>query len=501
MGIGAAFFDLDRTLLQGASGPVMSSALREVGVITSAKSPVEDALFGIFDKVGETRPSMVLARLGVRFSKGWDAAAVAQAGQAAAEELAPMIQPYARQLIEWHRIEGRKVVMATTSPMTMCGPLAELLGLDHVIATSYGVKGGSYDGTVDGHYVWGPGKRDAVKEWAEANDIDLDQSYAYSDSRYDLPLLRSVANPVAVNPDPRLKVLATGFGWPVLYLDVPAGVPKVAGLEPAEAAMAVLRPELTPYARFDIDGTDFIPKTGPAILAANHRSYFDPLVIAFALARAGRAGRFMAKKEVVDAPVVGSLVKSLGTIRVDRGTGSAGALDSAISALEAGEIVVILPEGTIPRGEAFFDTVLHGRAGVAKLAAATGAPVIPLGLWGSEEVWPRNAKVPAVWNVTAPPKVQVRVGPAVDLSAFTKAPKKSQKSPKSKKREQSKSSGKTSRVSVSAKKEEKMVETVMAAIVELLPDEAREVVVPTEEQLARTQPSSAKSSDKAAATA
>ncbi len=474
----------------------MSDALRDVGVITSAKTPVEDALFGLFDKVGETRPSMVLARLGVRFSKGWDAGLVAQAGEAAAETLAPMIQPYARQLIEWHRIEGRKVVMATTSPMTMCGPLAELLGLDDVIATSYGVRNGKYDGTVDGHYVWGPGKRDAVEEWAEDNDVDLDQSYAYSDSRYDLPLLRSVANPVAVNPDPRLKVLATGFGWPVLYLDVPAGVPKVAGVEPTEAFMSVLRPELTPYARFDIDGTDFIPKTGPAIVAANHRSYFDPLVIAFALARAGRSGRFMAKKEVVDAPVVGSLVKSMGTIRVDRGSGSSGPLDDAIAALEAGEVVVILPEGTIPRGEAFFDPVLHGRPGVAKLAAATGAPVIPLGLWGSEDVWPRNAKVPAVWNVMAPPRVTVRVGPAVDLDDILSpktAKKTTKKTTKKTAKTAQKKSTKAPSVKVSQKKQKQMVEAIMEAIVDLLPDEAREVIEPTEEQLARTQPSGGKS--------
>ncbi len=460
---GAAFFDLDRTLLLGASGPVMSAALRDAGVITSAKTPIEDALFGVFDLVGETRPSMMLARLGVRFSKGWDADAVARAGQQAAETLAPQIQPYARQLIEWHRLEGRQVVMATTSPMTMCRPLAELLGLDDVIATSYGVKRGKYDGTVDGHYVWGPGKRDAVNEWCAANDIDLDLSYAYSDSRYDLPLLRSVANPVAVNPDPRLLVIASGLQWPVLHLDVPAGVPKVGGVEPVEAIMSVLRPELTPYARFDINGTDHIPETGPVIIAANHRSYFDPLAIAFALAQAGRPGRFLAKKEVVDAPVIGQVVKSMGTIRVDRGSGSSEPLDAAVAALEAGEVVVILPEGTIPRGESFFSPVLEGKLGVAKLARLTGAPVVPLGLWGTEEVWPRNAKLPQIWNITNPPKVTIRVGPPLALDLKKK--------------------------SASTKANARVVKDIMAAIADQLPDESREQIDPTEEQLRRTYPS------------
>ena len=77
--------------------------------------------------------------------------------------------------------------------------------------------------------------------------------------------------------------------------------------------------------------------------------------------------------------------------------------------------MAIMPQGTIPRGRAFFDPVLHGRWGAARLAAMTGAPVIPVGLWGTERVWPRSAKVPNLTNVLRPPRVLVRVGAAVDL--------------------------------------------------------------------------------------
>lgn len=485
---GAAFFDLDRTLLQGASGPVMSEALREAGVLTAAKSPIEDALFGLFDLVGENRPSMVIARLGVRFSKGWDAAAAKAAGRAAAERLEPMIQPYARQLIDWHHSEGRKVVMATTSPYAMCAHLGELLGLDDVIATSYGEHEGCYDGTVDGHYVWGPGKRDAVVEWCDANDVQLDASYAYSDSRYDLPLLRAVANPVAVNPDPRLLVIASAARWPVLYLDVPPGVPKVAGLvEPQKALLSLARSEMVPYARFDVGGTDHLPADGPVIVAVNHRSYFDPVAIGMALARTGRPARFLAKKEVFDAPVVGQIVKALGTIRVDRGSGSSTPLDQALKALEAGEVVVILPEGTIPRGPAFFEPQLQGRRGVAELASKSGAPVVPMGLWGTENVWPRSSKFPMVWNVTSPPTVTMRMGPPVDLDDLIKPPKSAKSS---KKKGAKKSKAKSSKKVASAIKasEASIVREVMDSISALLPEESRETVTPTAEQLARTYP-------------
>jgi putative phosphoserine phosphatase/1-acylglycerol-3-phosphate O-acyltransferase len=76
-------------------------------------------------------------------------------------------------------------------------------------------------------------------------------------------------------------------------------------------------------------------------------------------------------------------------------------------------MVALMPQGTIPRGRAFFDPRFYGRPGAARLAAATGAPVVPLGLWGTELVWPRSARFPSVWNVANPPVVRVRVGTAV----------------------------------------------------------------------------------------
>ena len=64
----------------------------------------------------------------------------------------------------------------------------------------------------------------------------------------------------------------------------------------------------------------------------------------------------------------------------------------ATAALRAGEAVIVLPQGTIPRGEAFFDPVLTGKTGAARLAAETGAPVVPIGIWGTEKVWPRSSR-------------------------------------------------------------------------------------------------------------
>ncbi len=455
MATGAAFFDLDRTLLAGASGPIITEALRTLGVVSDRPIPGENLVYKVFDTVGETLPAMFITRQAARVAKGWDRATVQRAGEHAAERLVDLVQPFGRLLVERHREEGRPVVLATTSPYDLVRPLAERLGLDDVIATRYGEAGGAYDGTIAGEFVWGPGKLAAVRAWAGRRGIDLADSWAYSDSLFDVPLLSAVGHPVAVNPDLRLRAVATLRRWPQQHLDVPAGVPKFAGLEPQRALQHVLRPEILPFVRWDIAGLEHLPHDGPVILTANHRSYFDPLAIGYATGRAGRVVRFLGKREVFDAPVVGQLATALGGIRVDRGSGSDVPLDLAADALAGGQVVAILPQGTIPRGEAFFEPVLEGRWGAARLAARTGVAVVPCGLWGTEEVWPRSARVPNITNVFNPPTVRIRFGPPVELKG---------KSPKAD----------TARI--------------MDAITALLPAEARERRTPTADELSRALP-------------
>jgi putative phosphoserine phosphatase/1-acylglycerol-3-phosphate O-acyltransferase len=414
----AAFFDLDRTLLRGASGEVFSEAMRAAGLV-SRTIPGERFLFSLFNTVGETLPSMALARQAVGFARGHSRASDLAAAEGVADRLVAMVQPFAYGVFEQHRAEGRPVVLATTTPYDLVKPFADRLGLDDVIATRYRVApdGDTYDGTFDGPFVWSAGKLDAVRTWAEAHGVDLRQSWFYSDSVYDTPLLSAVGHPVVVNPDPRMVFMAAARRWPTLDLDVSPGVRKVplVGLELQRVAMAFSRPSLVPYAHIDIDGVENIPSEGPVILVGNHRSYFDPAVMAMVVAKSGRTVRFLGKKEVFDVPLFGSLAKALGGIRVDRGSGSDQPLDAAVAALAGGEMVAIMPQGTIPRGPAFFEPELKGRWGAARLAKLSRAPVIPVGLWGTEKVWPRSARLPNVLNVVEPPRVSANVGPPVAL--------------------------------------------------------------------------------------
>ncbi len=413
---GAAFFDLDRTLLRGASGEVFSEAMRTAGM-TSRSMPGERFLFGVFNAIGETLPSMALARQAVTLAKGRSQAAVREAADTVADRLVGMVQPFAETAFAAHRAAGRPIVLATTTPYDLVKPFADRLGLDDVVATKYTVDAdGRYDGTLAGPFVWSAGKLAAISEWAEGHGVDLAESYAYSDSAYDSPMLSAVGHPIVVNPDPRMVLIAATRRWPTLNLDVSPGVVKVpiVGLEVQQLALRFARPASYPYARFDIDGVERIPRTGPAILVGNHRSYFDVSAMSIAIARSGRTARFLGKKEVFDAPIVGQLAAAMGGIRVDRGTGSNEPLQAAADALAGGEMVAIMPEGTIPRGPAFFRKPT-GRWGAARLAQMTGAPVIPVGMWGTEKVWPRSSRLPNVLNLTNPPTVRIRVGQPIEL--------------------------------------------------------------------------------------
>jgi putative phosphoserine phosphatase/1-acylglycerol-3-phosphate O-acyltransferase len=299
VGTAAAFFDLDRTLLRGASGPVVAAALGKAGVVPNRTIPGQGLLYKTYDRFGESLPGMALARLAAAAMRGRRRSAVLAAAESATDSLLEMVAPYAIALIDEHHQAGRPVVLATTSPMDLVEPLARRLGLDDVIATRYQVtvdaKGEErYTGRLDGAFIWAAGKLTAVRWWASEHGVELSDSWAYSDSVYDLPLLSAVGHPVVVNADPRLAVVAVVRRWPQLHLDAPPGVPKLIGIEPFDFLKTFVRAESFPYARFDIAGTENIPRRGPAIVVANHRSYFDAIALGLTVMRAGRLPRALA---------------------------------------------------------------------------------------------------------------------------------------------------------------------------------------------------------------
>lgn len=154
-------------------------------------------------------------------------------------------------------------------------------------------------------------------------------------------------------------------------------------------ARGILKPPMATWFKWHIEGEANVPKSGGAIIAFNHIAYLDPLAIGYAIDRIGRRPRFLGKAEVFEDKRVGWLIKGAGQIPVQRGSADAPrALEHAEEAVRRGEIVVIFPEGTITNDPDL--KPMEAKTGLARLALATGAQVIPAAVWGTANVWTRG---------------------------------------------------------------------------------------------------------------
>lgn len=179
------------------------------------------------------------------------------------------------------------------------------------------------------------------------------------------------------------------------------------------AAIAV--PPIDLMAKITLSGVENVPTTGAFVLAPNHYSEIDPLVIGVAMWKIGRMPRYLAKASLFSVPVVGRLLHASGQIPVER-AGSARASDPLAAAKQIasqGLAVVIYPEGSLTRDPDLWP--MRGKTGAVRTALEQGVPVIPAAHWGTQLLMPRYGKKISVFPRKT---IQVRFGPAVDLSAF-----------------------------------------------------------------------------------
>src|SRR6266516_820408 len=189
--------------------------------------------------------------------------------------------------------------------------------------------------------------------------------------------------------------------------------------------LALMGPAFRLFFRLEVRGAANIPRDGAAILASNHRSVIDGVLLALVGARRGRATRFLVAAELFDLRLPGWVLRRYGQIPIRRESQDAGALDAVVASLRSGSLAGIFPEGRVNEAPA----MLRGRTGVARIALAAGAPVIPVGLWGTQTRWPRSGirlRLPlrprVVVEVGAPLHPSGRGGEATsqdDVRAFT----------------------------------------------------------------------------------
>ena len=177
------------------------------------------------------------------------------------------------------------------------------------------------------------------------------------------------------------------------------------------AVEIIVRPILKALVKRDWRGQENLRTAGGAIVAVNHTSWADPLMVAHFVNDSGRPARFLAKYEVFKVPVLGAILKSAGQIPVRRGsTDAVKSLRAAIEAVNSGECVVIYPEGTLTRDKNLWP--MSSKTGIARVALITGAPVIPVAQWGAHEVLPPYSGKPSLFPRKT---IKVWAGTPVDL--------------------------------------------------------------------------------------
>lgn len=221
---GAAFFDLDRTVVARPSGLAFGRHFYRAGLISRATLLRGYAAQIVYLLRGADEARMEEWRLrGLDLARGQERASF---GRVIETNMSDVIQPIiyreALDLLEWHRGRGRATYLVSSSPEEVVTPIGGLLGVDGVIATRSSVDGeGRYLGELD-FYCYGPHKAEAMRTLAAASGIDLADSWAYSDSITDLPMLEAVGHPVPANPDRDLRREAGRRQWPIVRFHLPA---------------------------------------------------------------------------------------------------------------------------------------------------------------------------------------------------------------------------------------------------------------------------------------
>jgi len=214
----AAFFDLDRTLISGASVFPFAVEAWRAGLVTNREIARWAATALMFLLAGD-KGNDVSDNARAEFLGKVAGVSVDQLDAVAREMLPNLvndIRPESKKLLQMHHDAGRETWIVSASPQSIVEPLAIALGMDGAIGTRGRIENGHYTAELEGPFVYGDGKAEAIRMLADERGYDLERSYAYSDSISDMPMLGVVGHPVAVNPDGELERVAYERGWPIV---------------------------------------------------------------------------------------------------------------------------------------------------------------------------------------------------------------------------------------------------------------------------------------------
>ena len=324
------------------------------------------------------------------------------------------LYPEGWRLVEAHRRAGHTVVLASSATRFQVEPAARAMGVEYILVSPVEIVNGICTGRPGGPLLWRAGKAAAVRAFAGEHDIDLPESYAYSNGNEDVPFLRAAGRPRAVNPGHDLEAAARHYGWPVARFrsrgrpgagDIARTAGGLAGMlggfttGAALGAVTGSRREAVDLAitlagevgsvlagvRLDVSGAEHLA-TRPAVFIFNHQSQLDVLILA-KLLRGAFTG--VAKKELANTPGFGLMFRLADVAFVDRHDTAQAlkALQPAVQKLRDGISLAIAPEGTrsaTPAPGPFKKGAFH-------VAMQAGVPIVPIVIRNSGELMWRGA--------------------------------------------------------------------------------------------------------------
>jgi putative phosphoserine phosphatase / 1-acylglycerol-3-phosphate O-acyltransferase len=411
-----AFFDFDGTLIAGYSANAWyGERLRrfQVGPAELART-----LLAGFD----------MSLRGADVTRFMEIAVAAWAGRAADEiealgerlfvqQIAGMAYPQAGALILAHRRAGHTIAVASSATPFQVAPLARELGIDNLLCTEVEVVNGLATGRLAGPVLWGTGKADAVRGFAEEKGIDLEQSYAYGNGKEDLAYLEAVGRPRPLNPDGGLTELARERGWetyrfkgrgragPVQVVRTGAALAGLTGAVAAGVGLGVLTRSRRSAAnlaigtgteaalalagvRLNVKGEENLWSARPAVFIFNHQSSLDALIVGSLLRRDITA---VAKKEAARDPRFAPVGLLMDVAYIDRSnsTKARSALAPVVEKLRSGVSLAIAPEGTrtpTPRLARFKKGPFH-------IAMQARVPIVPIVIRNAGELMWRGSSL------------------------------------------------------------------------------------------------------------
>jgi putative phosphoserine phosphatase/1-acylglycerol-3-phosphate O-acyltransferase len=353
------------------------------------------------------------------------------------KHLATQIYPESRALVNAHQQMGHTVAIISSATRYQAEPLAKDMDIEHLVCTQLEVEAGVFTGNVIHPTCYGEGKAEAGRKLASEHGLDLEQSYFYTDSHEDLPLLEIVGQPRPLNPNRQLAQIAKERQWPVrrftsrgrpsagdlvrtgltyaslvpsIWAGAAAGVTNGSMREAINVAGSVWGELATSLAGIDLRvvGEKHLWSHRPAVFIFNHQSALDA-VLMIKLLRRDLTG--VGKKEIQRNPIFGPLFGAAGVVFIDRTDRDKAieALKPAVDALREGRSLVIAPEGTrspTPRLGRFKKGAFH-------MAMQAGVPIVPVVFRNVLDAMPKDA------FVVRPATVEVLVLPPIATDDWT----------------------------------------------------------------------------------